>query len=96
MNLADIFLKTAANQPSHAAILSSRDGALTYSDLAQRIERIATRLSAAGVKNGQTIGLQCASGADYIVLNYAIWRCGACVAPKRDVACRDGRLTTLG
>ena len=81
MNLADIFLKTAANQPSHAAILGSREGALTYSGLAQRIERMATQLLAAGVKNGQTIGLHCASGTDYIVLNYAIWRCGACVVP---------------
>lgn len=81
MNLADIFLKTVASQPNHAAILSAQDGVLTYSDLAKRIEQLASKLMEAGVQDGQTIGLHCASGADYIVLNYAIWRCGACVVP---------------
>jgi long-chain acyl-CoA synthetase len=81
MNLADIFLKTAANQPSHAAILGPQEEVLTYSELAAKIERMAQKLLSAGVQNGQTIGLHCASGTDYIVLNYAIWHCGACVVP---------------
>jgi long-chain acyl-CoA synthetase len=54
---------------------------LTYSDLANKIDSTAGQLAAAGVSAGQTVGLHCVSGADYIVLNYAIWRCGACVVP---------------
>jgi long-chain acyl-CoA synthetase len=81
LNLAAIFLETVARQPDHAAILGPQEARLTYSDLANMIEVAAARLRAAGVSAGQTIGLHCPSGADYIVLNYAIWRCGACVVP---------------
>lgn len=81
MNLFDAFLKTVTNQPDHAAILGPQEEVLTYSDLAHKAERTAHQLMSAGIQRGQTVGLHCASGTDYIVLNYAIWRCGACVVP---------------
>ncbi len=81
INLADVFLETASKQPEYAAIIGPLDETLTYSGLANRIETMALKLKAAGVKPGQSIGLHCASGVDYIVLTYGLWRCGACVVP---------------
>lgn len=81
INLANVFLETASKQPEHPAIIGPLDETLTYSGLANRIETMALMLKAAGVKPGQSIGLHCASGPDYIVLTYGLWRCGACVVP---------------
>lgn len=71
---------TAAQNPEHPAILS-HDHVLSYAKLDARIDQAARALSGAGVRPGHAIGLHLNSGIEYIVQNYAIWRCGAITVP---------------
>lgn len=81
MNLDQLFQESAARHPNHPAIIKVAGERLSYAELDQRIEQIAGELQQRGVTTGITVGLHCDSGLDYIVLTYAIWRCGACVVP---------------
>jgi long-chain acyl-CoA synthetase len=82
MNLYDIFHATARRQPDHPALLGpGADDRLSYGDLDEAIRTTADRLDRAGVRPGDGVGLHCPSGADYIILNYAVWRRGGCVVP---------------
>jgi long-chain acyl-CoA synthetase len=81
MNLDELFQQTARRQPEQPAIIDARAGIRTYRELTEEIDRAASELRRAGVSAGDCVGLHCASGANYIVLNYAIWRCGGCVVP---------------
>src|SRR5262245_59416804 len=82
MNLDDLFRQTARSQSHHAAILGpGPDDRLSFGELDAAIDRAARGLARAGVRPGDCIGLHCQSGTNYIILNYAAWRCGACVVP---------------
>lgn len=82
LNLCDIFHQTAARQPEHPAILGPGPApAWSYRMLAEEIDRAADRLAAAGLQPGECVGLHVPSGRAYIVLTYALWRCGACAVP---------------
>jgi long-chain acyl-CoA synthetase len=82
MNLDDLFRRTARAQPAHPAVLGpGPDDVLSYGDLDAAVGAAARRLEAAAVRPGACVGLHCPSGANYIILNYAAWRCGACVVP---------------
>lgn len=97
-NMYDVFRETAQRQPEHPAILGPRaESALSYQQLDEAIVAASEKLRALGVQRGQCVGLHVPSSVDYIVLNYAVWRLGACVVPlavelapdeKRDV-CRQ-------
>jgi long-chain acyl-CoA synthetase len=54
---------------------------LTYRALNEAVCRTGTALERAGMKPGDCVGLHFASGADYIVLTYAVWSRGGCVVP---------------
>lgn len=82
MNLADVFFETVKRQPSHPAIIGSgKDSVSSYHSLSQEIDSAALRLKAAGIRPHNCVGLHYPSGREYIILTYAIWRCGACVVP---------------
>jgi long-chain acyl-CoA synthetase len=82
LNLDAIFRQTAARQPRHPAIQSpGPDDGWTYEELNDAITAAAELLGRAGIRPGHCVGLHCASGAQYVVLNYAVWRCGGCVVP---------------
>jgi len=82
MNLVDVFLRMAATQPAHPAILGpGTDDRWSYQDLAEHIEKTAAGLRAAGIAPGDTVGLHYPSSREYIVFTYALWRCGASVVP---------------
>lgn len=82
MNLYDVFRKTARAQPTRPAILGpGPTDALSYSQLEEAIRLTGERLERAGVRAGHCVGLHCPSGVNYIVLTYALWRCGGCVVP---------------
>ena len=82
MNLVDVFLRTAATQPAHPAIMGpGKDDIWSYQDLAGHIERMAGQLRDAGIGPGDTVGLHYPSSREYIVYTYALWRCGASVTP---------------
>ncbi|HUG90087.1 MAG TPA: FAD-dependent oxidoreductase [Planctomycetaceae bacterium] len=81
-NLDELFRQTASRQPDSLAMLrASPSERLTYRQLSERIDHVASRLAGAGVQRGETVGLHCPSGLDYIVFNYAVWRCGGCAVP---------------
>jgi long-chain acyl-CoA synthetase len=82
LNLDTVFQETARRQPRHAALVGPRNAdRLTYDELNQAIALAAEQLRRAGLRMGDCVGLHCASGRDYIVYNYAIWRNGGSVAP---------------
>src|SRR5262245_52041420 len=81
MNLYDIFHQTARKQPGSPAILGPGAQDLSYHDLDEAVRSAGERLGRAGVRTGDCVGLHCPSGADYIALTYAVWRCGGCVVP---------------
>lgn len=81
-SMDELFRRTARHRPEHPAVLGPASGAaLTYRALDEAIARAADRLQSAGVQRGDCVGLHLASSAEYIVWNYAIWRCGGCVIP---------------
>src|SRR5579862_905775 len=104
MNLYEVFAATAQKQCAHAAIVGPNDNdAMTYEALDDAIGLAAAALHAAGVRQGDTIGLHCPSGAAYIILTYAVWKCGGCVVPipteltdaEKQEICREISLSFL-
>ena len=98
MNLYDLFAENARRRPDHPAILAARPARrLTYCELDDAIRAAAAGLKRAGLQRGGCIGLHCVSGADYIILTYAVWSCGGCVVPiapelalpEKQEICRD-------
>src|SRR5262245_39425593 len=82
MNLMHVLCETAAREPAQLATIDARAAAAwTYRELVARISRAAGELQRGGLRQGHTVGLHVPSGADYIVLNYAVWMCGGCVVP---------------
>ena len=82
MNLYEVFLETAQRQPDRPALVGPRSrDAISYRELNKSICETSDRLRGAGVGPGTSVGLHCSSGRDYIILNYAVWRCGGCVVP---------------
>jgi long-chain acyl-CoA synthetase len=82
VNLDDVFRATALRQPRHPAILGpGPSDSLSYAGLDEAIAAASAQLRRAGVRPGDCVGLHHPSGAGYVVWNYALWRCGACVVP---------------
>lgn len=93
MNLVDHFFRAAERQPDHPAIVSPRTERIdSYRGLADEIEQTAAKLATSGVAAGQCVGLHVPSGREYIVLTYAVWRCGACVSPIAVELTREEKL----
>ena len=81
-NLYQVLKATAERQPSQIAICDcEKRVSVTYTDLIGRIDSLAEQLISAGVRPGECVGLHLASGADYIITTYALWKMGACVVP---------------
>lgn len=82
MNLDDLFRDTARRQPDRPAIFDAgRDAVLTYRELDEAVGAASRRMRRAGVRAGDCVALHDRSGSTYIVLTYAVWRCGGCVVP---------------
>jgi long-chain acyl-CoA synthetase len=81
VNLYQRLHETALRQPDHRAIIGPGEASLTYRALDEAVCRTGERLAAAGVGPGACVGLHYASGSQYVVHTYAIWRTGGCVVP---------------
>ena len=82
MNLMDTFCEMVEKQPDHPAVVGpGKEDFKSYSQLREKIEFVADLLKAAGIGPGSCVGLHYPSGCEYIILTYALWRCGACVVP---------------
>ena len=81
-NVFDALLQTARRHPDHEAIVDcEQQVVITYGNLVDEIALCAARLRQAGVRPGDCVGLNLSSGRDYVVANYGLWCCGACVVP---------------
>jgi len=82
MNLYDVFRETARRQLTRPAILGpGPSDAISYGQLDEMIRTTGEHLARLGVRAGHCVGLHCPSGADYIILTYAVWQRGGCVVP---------------
>jgi len=59
--LLDVFADTVARHPRHTAI-DAPDGALTYAELANTVDRVAQQLTAMGVGPGERVAVRMPSG----------------------------------
>jgi long-chain acyl-CoA synthetase len=98
MNLYQLFEQNARERPDHPAIIAARPPCrLSYAELNRAIRAAGSGLQRAGLSRGDCVGLHHSSGADYIVLTYAVWSCGGCVVPippelaprEKQQICRD-------
>jgi non-ribosomal peptide synthetase component F len=80
-SLLDIFHATAVRCPDRVAI-DAGDARLTYRDLAERARLLAARLSATGVRPGDLVAVQVASGTSELYLAIlGVLESGAAYAP---------------
>ena len=76
----DLFARSSARYPHLAAAVCGTD-ALTYADLADRVDRLAGWLNAYGVDRDTVVGLRAGRGLDHLVAVLAIMRAGAVYLP---------------
>jgi oxalate---CoA ligase len=75
-------LSALLDQPPGPALIVGEDGlVLTYSQLAARVETLAGRLAAAGVRRGDRVALSLPNGPEFVQLLLAITALGAAAAP---------------
>ena len=75
-HLADLFETIAATVPQRMAIISD-SLSLTYAQLDERTNRLASGLAAHGVKRGDTVGLYMMNRAEYLEAFIAAVKLGA-------------------
>ena len=84
----------AAGQP---ALLAPEDGrALSYGELAERVQTLAGRLAAAGVRRGDRVALVLPNGPEIVQLLLAITALGAAAAPLNPAYTGDEHSFYLG
>jgi len=86
LNLADLFFDRVERQPETPLILGpAAHACISYAGFADGVDALAQELRAAGVGEGDNVGLHFPSNGtatgDYIAFVYALWRCRACVTP---------------
>ena len=81
----DFIRAHAARAPGHEALVSARAGAgperVHYGELVARVDGLAARLRAAGLRRAQRCGLVARQGAGFIELALAILAADACLVP---------------
>ena len=78
----------AGAQP-HAIALRDESGALTWAEMADRVERIAARLKQDGLERGQAVAILGASSIPYALVFLATVRAGGVAAPLTTSATAD-------
>lgn len=74
-------LKQAAKEsPQSLAFIDSKI-ALSFLELDQQTDKMASQLHTAGIQNGSLIAAQCPLSHKLISLFFAAWRLGACICP---------------
>ncbi len=79
-NLAVILRETASAAPDRPAALYS-GGQLSYGDLDMLSDRLAAGLEVAGVRPGETVGLQLPNIPQFLITYFGILKCGAVAVP---------------
>lgn len=76
MNIANIIDRSAHFFPEHPAICSN-DVTISYRDLKERTNRIATALIASGILPGDRVALNVPNSLDWVIFYYGVIKCGA-------------------
>jgi len=79
-NLAVILRETAAASPGRAVALYP-GGQLSYGELNALSDRLAAGLESAGVRPGDTVGLQLPNIPEFLIAYFGILKCGAVAVP---------------
>lgn len=77
------FARWAERSPDAVAVVDAAGRETGYRELADRAERHAGALHAAGVRPGTSVALRTRPGADYLALTLAVWRLGGWTLPVR-------------
>ena len=80
MNLVDVILANADRRPDHPA-LEHGDRIVTYAALREDVLTVALRLRAAGVRDGELVGVAMDDTIDYVLAMLALFRLGAIMLP---------------
>lgn len=78
--LDQLVARAAANDPERPALRMAKDG-LTYGELEDRVQRVASGLYAAGVRAGDRVAVYQPKGVDTVVALLGILRAGAAYVP---------------
>jgi non-ribosomal peptide synthetase-like protein len=78
--LADLLEATATGMPDQVALIEG-DRQLTYQELNERADRVASRLIEAGVRPGQIVGLWLPRGIELLIMQAGIAKAGAAWLP---------------
>ncbi|MFN4114800.1 MAG: AMP-binding protein, partial [Sphingomonadaceae bacterium] len=87
-NFPDILSQWAKVQPGVPALRDDNDE-LTWAELADRIERVATRLVETGLEKGQSVAIIGTSCIDYALVFLGAVRAGGVAAPLTTSASRE-------
>ncbi|WP_370416330.1 amino acid adenylation domain-containing protein [Streptomyces fradiae] len=79
----EAFARWAERTPDAVAVVDATGRRTSYRRLADRAERLAAGLHAAGVRHGASVALRTPPGADYLALTLAVWRLGGWTLPVR-------------
>ena len=80
MNLTELLDTTAARWPQKPALIEEAT-VVSYAELVQRTQELATQLQALLITTGARIGLAFPNGVSYVSLTFALWRVAAVVVP---------------
>jgi acyl-CoA synthetase (AMP-forming)/AMP-acid ligase II len=87
-SLWELFSQSMKRDPAADALLWGADGRMTYGELAQRAESVASGLRIIGIGKGERVAALTTNRFEYVVLALAVWRLGAVLVPL------DSRLRT--
>jgi fatty-acyl-CoA synthase len=79
--LPELLATVAARHGERDALISRRGGRITFAALAEAVADWADALTARGVGPGAHVGLQLPTWPEWLVLAFAVWRCGAVLVP---------------
>jgi amino acid adenylation domain-containing protein len=101
--LHEDFFALAARDPGRTALLWEAGGRLSYGELATRALAVAARLTAGGVRPGDTVAVTMAKGPDQIAAVLGVLAAGAAYVPagldqpdlRRNEICRSAGVSTV-
>lgn len=76
----DVFVRVTEERPS-SVYATSEDGQLTYGELRESVDRLASGLLERGVRPGQVLAIWMTNGIDLLVAQWATYRLGCSLLP---------------
>ena len=93
MNLTELLDNSATRWPQQTALVEE-SSVVTYAQLVERIDVLATRLRSLELSAGARVGLCYPNSITYVALTFALWRIGAVVVPI-PMECAEEELSTI-